>query len=199
MSKFRISDIIAILSCTGIILLIISDYCGGMSIWLLSYFMLVLPVVIIYIVSFFNTLISLIVSGYKKNKAKAMSHFAVLITIAISCIYNSNLFKPNEILSATLHDDLFHYKLALRENGICDVRASGFMGYDETFTGKYEKRGDTIIFVKLPYDNDNFIPSTLLLDRTQNALLMERDKDGRFVKEKKYLNHFVINKINQQQ
>ena len=70
------------------------------------------------------------------------------------------------------------------------------MGFEETYKGNYYFTGDTIIFTKLPYDNDNFIPKKLLLNKKENALFTERDKDGKFIQKKDYLNHFVIDSKN---
>ncbi|WP_222597367.1 hypothetical protein [Hyunsoonleella aquatilis] len=94
-------------------------------------------------------------------------------------------------MTAILKDDLFHYTLILREDGTCENNVNGFLGFKEQFSGTYKIDGDTIIFTQKPYDN-NFIPDTLLLDKKQNAIFINRDKEGKFNTEKEWLNHFKI-------
>lgn len=194
MGKILGYDIIAILSAVAMICWIIAGFYGGMLIWFFSYPIILGPVVVVYIVWFFNTWFSFLKSGYKKNRVKVLSHLAVITTIISVNIYNSEVFKPAEVLSATLHDDLFHYRLTLREEGKCETKISGFMGFEQTCHGNYYFKGDTIIFTKLPYDNDNFIPKVLLLDRKEKALFMSRKKDGSFER-KKDLSYFILDSI----
>jgi hypothetical protein len=70
-------------------------------------------------------------------------------------------------------------------------KVDGAFGYNERFKGKYFMIGDTIIFKVKPYDND-FIPDTMLIDREQNAIFMERNDAGEFRRKKEWLNHFKI-------
>ena len=62
----------------------------------------------------------------------------------------------------------------------------------EIFDGQYKLNGDTLIFKKIPYDNNDFIPDTLLVSIKDSALFIEKDNNGDFRKKKEWLNHFKI-------
>jgi len=192
MSRKNLLNIIAILSTLGIICWIISDFYGGMIIYLISYSSIIIPIIIIYLISLVETIISIAKTGFTKNKIKVIFHSALITTIIFVNLLQSELLKSKQVLSATLKDDLFHYTLIFRENGNCENQASGFMGFSETFHGKYKFVGDTIIFKKKPYDN-NFIPDTLLIDKKENAIFKGKDESGNFSRKKEWLNHFEIN------
>ncbi|MBK7970367.1 MAG: hypothetical protein IPK08_16290 [Bacteroidetes bacterium] len=94
-------------------------------------------------------------------------------------------------MTATLKDDLYYYTLVFRENGTCENQVSGIFGFHEVFHGKYKFQADTIIFTKKPYDN-NFIPDTLLIDRKEKAIFINKEKQGNFSTKKEWLNYFEI-------
>jgi len=189
--KIKFFDVIAIISMAGIIAWQITDFFGGMFIFLLSYSAIILPIIILYIISFFETIISIIKRGVKNSKIKLIAHTIVLIAIIIFNLYHSELFKSKPILKAILRDDLFHHTLIFRENGKVENQIQGMFGYEKTYKGIYHFKEDTIIFSKKPYDND-FIPDTLLIDKYQNVIFMYKDKNGHFNKEIEWLNHFKI-------
>jgi len=169
----------------------VTDFYGGMFIYFLSYPYLVFPIILLYIFSFFETFVSLIRNGFKKNIIKVVFHSFLITIIIIFNLMNSEVFKSKKILSATLKDDQFYYNLVFRENGKVENNINGMFGYSEQITGTYLIKGDTIIFTKVPYDND-FIPDTLFIDKEQNALFMHKDKNGKFIREKQFLNHLEI-------
>ena len=175
----------------GILCWMTSDYFGGMFIWLISYGLIIIPIIILYVISFFDTLISSINQGIKQNKVKVIFHGLVLFSIILTNLYQSELLKPKKVLTAILKDDQFHYTLILREKGNCETEVSGIFGFDEVFNGKYDFYGDTVVFTKKPYDN-NFIPDTLLLDRKAKAIFIKKDMTGKFNTTKEFLNHFEI-------
>ena len=187
-----IRNLIAIISTIGIIIWIITDFYGGMFIYLLLYPFLIIPIILLYVFSFFETLVSLMKSGIKKNFIKIVFHSALIFIIIIFNLMNSEVFKSKKIISATLKDDQYYYNLVFRENGAVENNINGMFGYSEQITGKYKIKGDTIIFTKVPYEND-FIPDTLLIDKVQNAIFMYKDKNGKFIREKQFLNHLEIN------
>lgn len=191
MNRQKTYNIIAVISTLGIFAWMVTDYFGGMFIYLLSYGLIIIPIIILYIVSFGDTVISLIKRGFKQNKIKIIFHGLVLLTIILTNILQSDLFKSERILTATLKDDQFYYTLVFRENGSCENQVSGIFGFQEVFHGKYRFQGDTIIFSKKPYDND-FIPDTLLIDRKERAIFINKDKQGNFSTTKEWLNHFEI-------
>ncbi|GAB1857538.1 hypothetical protein MHTCC0001_23740 [Flavobacteriaceae bacterium MHTCC 0001] len=111
--------------------------------------------------------------------------------LLILSLIDSDVFKPDRVLTATLKDDLFRYILVFREDGSCENNIIGFLGFKDKYTGFYKMTGDTIIFNQKPYDN-NFIPDTLFIDRAQNAIFLHKDRQGKFYTKKEWLNHFKI-------
>lgn len=192
MTRKAISNVIAVVSTVGILCWRITDWYGGMVIFLLSYAVIIIPIVLLYVISFLATIGSVIRTGVKSNKVKVYCHGLLLFILLLFKIFQSDLFKSKRILSATLYDDLFQYTLIFRENGDCENEVHGMFGFKETFHGKYRFMGDTIVFEKLPYDNKNFIPDTILIDREKKAIFIARDKRGMFVVEPEWLNHFKI-------
>lgn len=163
-----------------------------MVIFLLSYAIIIIPILLLYVISFLSTIGSVIKTGVRSNKVKVYCHVLLLFTLLLFEIFQSDLFKSKRILSATLYDDQFQYTLIFRENGDCENEVNGIFGFKETFHGKYRFIGDTIIFEKLPYDNSHFIPDTLLIDREKEAIFIARDDMGMSVVEPEWLNHFKI-------
>ena len=191
MNRQTLFNIIALVSTTGILCWMMTDYFGGMTIYLVTHGTIIILLAALFIFSFFETIISTIKRGFRSNKIKVVSHGLVLSTILLTILFQSELLKANRVLTATLKDDLFHYTLVLRDNGTCENEVSGAFGYEEVFHGKYKLHGDTIIFSKKPYDN-NFIPDTLLVVRSSKAIFIDRNKSSDFDTAKKWLNHFEI-------
>jgi len=146
MTRQKIYNILAIISTLGLLAWMVTDYFGGMFIYLLSYGLIIIPVIILYIISFGDTIISLAKRGFKQNKIKVIFHGLVILTIILTNIIQSDILKSKRILTATLKDDQFHYTLVFRENSTCENEVSGIFGFQEVFHGKYKFRGDTIIF-----------------------------------------------------
>ncbi len=169
----------------------ITGYFGGMFIYLLSYGLIIIPIIILYIISIFDTFISTARQGFKANRIKLIFHGLVLLAIVLTNLYQSDLLKSKSILTATLKDDQFFYTLTLRENGSCENEVSGIFGFNEVYKGQYKFKGDTIFFTKKPYDND-FLPDTLLFDKKKNAIFIKRDEKGIFIRTKEWLNHFEV-------
>jgi len=184
-------DIVAIISGLGIIGWIISDFFGGMVLILVAYAIFVIPIVLLYIFSFFDTTISLIRKGKQTSKIKLTVHLFVILTIIFFNLFHSDIFKSRRIMTAILKDDLYHYRLIFRENGDVENQINGAFGFSKKYYGKYKIEKGLIIFSKKPYDN-NFIPDTLLLDKEQNAIFLNKDKSGQFTNKKEWLNHFEI-------
>lgn len=190
--KLTAFDIIAIISAIGTICWVISDfYHGGMVIYLFTYWWLLLPVIILYGISFVETLVSLFRKKFAYNRIKLAAHGAVLLIIIFSGIFQSELFKSKIVITAVLYDDLYQYKLLLRESGSAENQVNGPFGFSTTYYGNYTIKDSLIIFGKVPYDND-FIPDTLLLDKKQKSIFMLRDKHGNFTREKDFANYFEI-------
>jgi hypothetical protein len=169
----------ALIGSAGVIYLIIADYYGGMFIHMLTYGIILLPLLGMYFVSAITTLYSIAKEGGKENKLKVIILAIPIIIFIASCIYNAEFHKSPRVITAKLEDDLFYYTLIFRENGDCEHEISGFIGYEEAIKGRYYFKGDTIIFTKKPYDN-NFIPDTILIDRKEDKILLQRDSLGNF-------------------
>lgn len=193
-SKFSINDGIAILSSVGLLMWIISDFFGGMIIWLFTLIIIIIPIIILYLYSITETIISIIRKGKKTSKIKLTAHGIVLVSILAFNLHHSEIFKSERILTAVLKDDLCHLRLVFRKNNTVENQINGFLGYSEKIYGKYKIQNDLIIFNQKPYDND-FIPDTLLIDFKQHALFMSKDKFGVFQTKKVWLNHFEIEEI----
>lgn len=161
------------------------------SMVLFVFHMLILPFVVLYFISVVETIISLIRKGFKKNKIKVICHALVVLAIAVSNVYSSDIFKSKTVLKARLVDDLFFYTLIFREDGTCETEVDGIFFYKDLIKGRYQMKGDTILFIEKPYDN-NFIPDTMLVDRDEKAIFLHRDSVGEFERAKQGLEYFRI-------
>lgn len=187
--KVLILNIIAIVSALGIIAWIISDFAGGMILFLFAYPHLIISIIILYLFSAIQTVVSILKK--KASRINMISHSAVVVLIIIFNLYNSDLIKSERLITATLKDDLVLLTLVFRKDGSCENRVVGMFGFSKTYRGEYVMKGDTIIFKKKPHVN-NFIPDTLLLVREDSAIYMEKDSTGNFITTKEWLNHFKI-------
>jgi hypothetical protein len=185
--KLTVYDIIAIISGIGLIGWIISDFFGGMILFMIAYSVIVIPILLLYIFSFFDTILSLIRKGKMISRVKLIVHMTIFLVIAMLNIYHSELFKSEKIMSAVLNDDLYSYRLIFRKNGVVENQVNGMLGYSKTYFGEYKIEEKLIIFSKKPYEN-NFIPDTLLIDKEENAIFLSKKTDNK----KEWLNHFKI-------
>ena len=190
-TKKIIFDLIAIISCSVVIGWIITDFFGGMILWFFSYGLILLPFLLLYVISFFDTAISLVWNGRKTSKPKLLAHSAVILFVIWFNLYHAEIFKSKKVMTATLIDDLSSNMLIFRENGVIENHESGMLGYSEITKWNYVIKGDLIIFSK-ELEDSNFIPDTLLLDKNQNAIFFTKDSKGNFITTKEWLNHFEI-------
>ena len=191
MTRNNLFKVLAIISSLGILGWGATNFFGGMIIYFISYSQIIIPLILIYIISLFDTLISLLRTGFANNKVKALSHGLVILVFISIFLIESDIFKSKTILTGTLKDDQFHYTLILRENGNCENKIFGIFGFQKEYHGKYKLCGDTIVFLQKPYNN-NFIPDTLLIDKNAKAIFIGKDSLGNFIHEKGWLNHFEI-------
>lgn len=188
----NLKTIIALISTLGMIKWFMGEFHGGMFIRFISYPTFYSIILCLYIFSLIETFISLIRKGFRKNMIKVFLHSFVILSFAGIFSFQSEVFQSRKILSATLYDDLFNYTLILRENGDCETDINGMFGYHQTHKGNYYLKGDTIFFTKIPYDTNNFIPDTLLIDYSENAIFLNRNSNGNFDRKKEWLNYFEI-------
>ena len=174
MQKVSAFQLLTLLSVLGMIGWNITDNFGGMIIHLFQYWYIIIPILLLYVFTLFITLIKIVKNGIKSNKIIVGTHVIFILFIFLNYILESEL-----------------YTLIFRENGTCENHLNGFLGYEEKFNGQYLLKGDTIIFTIKPYNND-FLPDTLLLDVKQKAIFMQKNKMGKFITKKEWLNHFEL-------
>ena len=191
MQKVSAFQLLTLLSVLGMIGWNITDNFGGMIIHLFQYWYIIIPILLLYVFTLFITLNKIAKNGIKSNKIIVGAHVVFILFIFSNYILESELFKSKRKYTGTLKDDLAHYTLIFRENGTCENHLNGFLGYEEKFNGQYLLKGHTIIFLIKPYDND-FLPDTLLLDIKQKAIFTQKNKFGKFITKKEWLNHFEL-------
>ncbi len=184
-------DIVALMSTPFAAAIIIALFYVNVMYFLFGY-QYIMPFILLYLVSFFETLFSALMYWKKVSLIKKISHGTVILIVMNLWIGNLEYFKSQEMLTAVLRDDLFHYTLVLRENGSCETETTGMLGFSEEIEGSYTLKGDTVIFKTLPYDNESFIPDTLLIDRKAAAVYIQRDENGHFIESKAWLSYFEI-------
>ena len=189
--KNKILIVLSIISTLTLIGWMISDFYGGMVIYLIMYSWIIVPLIIIYVITLLITLIRVIRNGAKKNKLLLYTHMFGILMIVSFNVYQSELFKSRILLDATLEDDLSNINLVLRENGHFTTTTTGMFGYYDRISCKYLKDNDTIIFLKSPYSND-FIPKKVLVVKQDSAIYFEKDTNGKFKREKIFANYFKI-------
>ena len=148
---------------------------------------LAMPLLLACLILMINTIISVSKEGLAKNKINVTAHLLVIAAFMLFYYIDVDKYikdykenrKSERVLTAGLKDDLFYYTLIFRENGDCEHEIAGFLGYEEVIKGKYYFKGDTIIFTKKPYDN-NFLPDTILIDKEDEKILLQRDSLGNF-------------------
>lgn len=188
----QILKYLTVISSIGFIAWIITDFFGGMIIHLLMYWWLVIPIVLLFGITLFITIILLFGEGIKNNRLISMTHALSLFVILLFCIYNSEFLKSKKVLDASLIDDLSRIDLIFRENGKFETNISGMFCYSESIKGRYFIRKDSIFFLDKPYSND-FIPDTVIIDNDKSAIFFRKNNDGEFSREKSFVNYFEIN------
>src|SRR5690606_41577638 len=94
----------AILSTLGIFCWIITDFFGGMFLYLFTFGIFIVPLIVLYIISLGDTLLSTVKRGIKANKVKVIFHASPLLLIILFNLCQSDVFRSITILTATLRD-----------------------------------------------------------------------------------------------
>jgi len=183
---------LSVISTIGIIAWIITDFFGGMIIYMFMYWWIVIPLSFLYLMTLFITIVKVIEGGFKKNKLTSITHALGMVVIFSFILYHSELFKSKKELDSSLIDDLSRIDLILRENGRFETNSSSLFGTTVSIRGKYLIKNDTIIFLDKPYTND-FIPDTVVIDRDKNAIFFNKKENGEFSRTKSFVNYFEIN------
>lgn len=190
MKRLKVLEAIAILSTSAISIMAIMIYLNN-AIVLSLFYMVTIPILLVYIFSIIETIISLIIGGLKSAKVRLLAHLSTVLIIALLLFISSDIVKGKSILTARLYDDLFNYTLIFREGGNCEMNIIGIFGYQKDIKGSYYQKGDTIIFTKKPYEND-FIPDTILINRGEGGIFLYRDSLGYFTRKKDRSSYFEI-------
>ncbi len=95
----------------------------------------------------------------------------------MSIMINSELFKSEIVLKAELIDDLSRIDLILRENNSFEMTSTGMFFYQESKTGGYQIKNDTLFFSIEPYSND-FIPKKVLYLPNKDRIYFKGYKSG---------------------
>ena len=174
----------------NISLLVISGILFLISLYLSDYLFDVLWIFYLFpYLIFGGSFISLLaIAIAKKYRQSSIIGISLLTIMIIALSLNSELFKSEKILEATLIDDLSAIRLTLRENMQFEVNASNVFTED-TYTGKYELIGNKIIFLDERYSND-FIPDTVQI--VEDKIILKFDIKGNPVTD--FATFFQINK-----
>ena len=174
----------------NISLLVISGILFLISLYLSDYLFDVLWIFYLFpYLIFGGSFISLLaIAIAKKYRQSSIIGISLLTIMIIALSLNSELFKSEKILEATLIDDLSAIRLTLRENMQFEVNASNVFTED-TYTGKYELIGNKIIFLDERYSND-FIPDPVQI--VEDKIILKFDIKGNPVTD--FATFFQINK-----
>lgn len=185
--------ILSIISTLIVVCWMITDFFGGMMIYLIMFAWIIVPFILIYFVSALFSIRKIIKNGIKSNKILFYSHAFGISMILLFSLSQLECLKSRILLDATLVDDLSSINLVLRENGHFETTTSGMYGFSNKISGKYLRKNDTIIFLKKPYTND-FIPDKIIIDKQDRAIYFNKDSKGQFIREKTFVNYFSIDK-----
>jgi len=185
--------ILSVISTLIVIGWMITDLYSGMVIYLIMYSWIIIPMIIVYVITFLISLIKIMQLGIKPNRILFYTHTFGLLTIIGFNLYQSELLKSRILLDATLVDDLSSINLVLRENGQFETTTNGMFGFTEKISGKYKKNNDTIIFLDKPYSND-YIPDKVVVDRQDSAIYFKRNFNGEISRVKTFVNYFRIDR-----
>ncbi|MCB0540939.1 MAG: hypothetical protein KDE33_25740 [Bacteroidetes bacterium] len=105
----------------------------------------------------------------KPNKMKHFIIYAMIIPGFIACETRS------PVLKAILIDDLSSINLNLYSDNTFQIYSNDLMGEGDSYLGKFQLRGDTIIFLDKPYHND-FIPDKIF--KVEDKLIRAYKDDG---------------------
>jgi hypothetical protein len=111
----------------------------------------------------------------RKNKWLIIAIFCIIgAAIGINELLDSESFKSEKVLKASLKDDLSAIHLILRKDNTFEVTVNTLFS-DKTFNGNYKLLKDMIVFLDRPYDNDK-IPDTVTI--LKDKIILKFEKNG---------------------
>lgn len=97
MNSKMVYEVLAVISTLGLLSWMVTAYFGGMYIYFITFGYIIIPVIVLYIVSFGETIISFSMSGFKENKVKILFHGFVVLSFLLTNIYKSEFFESERI------------------------------------------------------------------------------------------------------
>lgn len=113
----------------------------------------------------------------QKHKRGIFTGVLVLVAIFVTELFKAGRDTNDEILKATLMDDLSAIHLTLNDDSTFEVALSTMFS-EKTFKGNYKLMNDKLIFKDRPYDNE-FIPDTLYIQG--DKIVFQFDKEGKAI------------------
>ena len=139
-----------------------------------SIFLFILFIVCAIInINFFIKAIKICISNKRFPSPSLIITFLFFsILIPLNYCFRNGLFWGKKVIEAAFLDDRSRMDLTLFENGHFLINSNWLFG-DETFTGKYRLRGDTIEFTKYPVTDNDFIEKKIV--RKNNKIYFRKD------------------------
>lgn len=106
---------------------------------------------------------------------------SLFILVAYSLHFGSRngLFDGEKVLDGAFLDDRSRMDLALYSNGKYTIYSNWLFG-EQRFEGRYELKGDTIIFKNYPVIDTDFVADKIIIDREKERIYFRRFEDGTY-------------------
>lgn len=144
-----------------------------------------LPIAITLIWS--TGLVILIIIKIRETKQQP-NLLPVLLTMVIILGYSlhfgsrNGLFDGEKVLDGAFLDDRSRMDLTLYSNGKYTIYSNWLFG-GERFEGRYELKGDTIIFKNYPVVDTDFVAQKIIIDKEGGRIYFRKLSDGAYDKD----------------
>jgi hypothetical protein len=101
----------------------------------------------------------------------------LIVIMPLNYLYRNGLFWGKKIIEAAFLDDRSRMDLTLFENGNYLINSSWIFG-EESFTGTYKMKNDTIEFTKYPVTDNDFIAKKIVIQG--NKIYFSQDIFGHY-------------------
>ena len=95
----------------------------------------------------------------------------------LNYLYRNGFFWGKKIIEATFLDDRSRMDLTLFENGNYLINSNWLFG-EESFTGTYKMKNDTIEFINYPVTDNDFIAKKNIIYR--DKIYFRQDNSGHY-------------------
>lgn len=106
-----------------------------------------------------------------------ISCIVMIISMPLDYSYKNGFFWGKKIIEAAFLDDISRMDLTLFENGHYLIKSNWLFG-EETFTGKYQMKGDTIEFEKYPVIENDAVAKRII--RKNNKIYFNLNNSGNY-------------------